>query len=115
MVATQCQGTVLVFEKMFENRLFWVDGLIRMGARVVLCDLHRAIVVGPAQLNASYIVTPDIRALDSFDFFGRYHRLLAGGVTMGPGSLTFLTKSGPRFRGDRDLEETRVRDDSMKS
>ncbi|HKI97668.1 MAG TPA: UDP-N-acetylglucosamine 1-carboxyvinyltransferase [bacterium] len=62
VVATQCQGTVLVFEKMFENRLFWVDGLIRMGARVVLCDLHRAIVVGPAQLNASYIVTPDIRA-----------------------------------------------------
>jgi UDP-N-acetylglucosamine 1-carboxyvinyltransferase len=62
VVATQCQGTVLVFEKMFENRLFWVDGLIRMGARVVLCDLHRAIVIGPAQLNASYIVTPDIRA-----------------------------------------------------
>jgi UDP-N-acetylglucosamine 1-carboxyvinyltransferase len=62
VVATQCQGTVLVFEKMFENRLFWVDGLIRMGARVVLCDLHRAIVVGPAQLNASTIVTPDIRA-----------------------------------------------------
>ena len=62
VVATQCQGTVLVFEKMFENRLFWVDGLIRMGARVVLCDLHRAIVVGPAQLSASLIVTPDIRA-----------------------------------------------------
>jgi len=47
---------------MFENRLFWVDGLIRMGARVVLCDLHRAIVVGPAQLTASNIATPDIRA-----------------------------------------------------
>jgi UDP-N-acetylglucosamine 1-carboxyvinyltransferase len=62
VVATQCQGVVLVFEKMFENRLFWVDGLIRMGARVVLCDLHRALVVGPAQLSASYIVTPDIRA-----------------------------------------------------
>ena len=62
VVATQCQGTVLVFEKMFENRLFWVDGLIRMGARVVLCDLHRAIVVGPARLSASLITTPDIRA-----------------------------------------------------
>ncbi len=62
VVATQCRGTVLVFEKMFENRLFWVDGLIRMGARVVLCDLHRAIVVGPARLNASIIVSPDIRA-----------------------------------------------------
>lgn len=62
VVATQAEGTVLVFEKMFENRLFWVDGLIRMGARVVLCDLHRAIVVGPAKLTASTIVTPDIRA-----------------------------------------------------
>lgn len=62
VVATQCQGTVLVFEKMFENRLFWVDGLIRMGARVVLCDLHRAIVVGPSHLRASSITTPDIRA-----------------------------------------------------
>lgn len=62
VVATQCRGTVLVFEKMFENRLFWIDGLIRMGARVVLCDLHRAIVVGPARLTASYITTPDIRA-----------------------------------------------------
>ena len=62
VVATQCQGTVLVFEKMFENRLFWVDGLIRMGARVVLCDLHRAIVIGPARLSASTISTPDIRA-----------------------------------------------------
>lgn len=62
VVATQSEGTVLVFEKMFENRLFWVDGLIRMGARVVLCDLHRAIVVGPSQLTASYITTPDIRA-----------------------------------------------------
>lgn len=62
VVATQCRGTVLVFEKMFENRLFWVDGLIRMGARIVLCDLHRAIVIGPARLSASRIVTPDIRA-----------------------------------------------------
>ena len=62
VVATQSEGTVLVFEKMFENRLFWVDGLIRMGARVVLCDLHRAIVIGPSRLSASFITTPDIRA-----------------------------------------------------
>ena len=62
VVATQCRGTVLIFEKMFENRLFWVDGLIRMGARVVLCDLHRAVVAGPARLSASTITSPDIRA-----------------------------------------------------
>ena len=62
VVATQCQGTVLVFEKMYENRLFWVDRLIGMGARIILCDLHRAVVVGPSRLSGSYITTPDIRA-----------------------------------------------------
>lgn len=62
VVATQSTGTTLIFEKMFENRLFWVDRLISMGARIVLCDLHRAIVVGPAQLTAGFISTPDIRA-----------------------------------------------------
>ncbi|MCZ6472634.1 MAG: UDP-N-acetylglucosamine 1-carboxyvinyltransferase [SAR324 cluster bacterium] len=62
VVATQCQGTVLVFEKMYENRLFWVDRLIGMGARIILCDLHRAVVVGPSRLSGSYMTTPDIRA-----------------------------------------------------
>jgi len=62
VVATQCRGTILIFEKMFENRLFWVDRLISMGARIVLADLHRAIVVGPARLSGSVITTPDIRA-----------------------------------------------------
>jgi len=62
VVATQSRGTVLIFEKMFENRLFWVDRLIGMGARIVLADLHRAIVVGPARLVPSMITTPDIRA-----------------------------------------------------
>ncbi len=62
VVATQCHGTVLVFEKMFENRLFWVDRLIGMGARIVLCDLHRAVVVGPSRLSGALIHTPDIRA-----------------------------------------------------
>lgn len=62
VVATQCQGTVLIFEKMFENRLFWVDRLISMGARIILCDLHRAIVMGPSRLAGSLITTPDIRA-----------------------------------------------------
>ena len=62
VVATQCRGTVLVFEKMFENRLFWVDRLIGMGARIILCDLHRAVVVGPSRLSGALIHTPDIRA-----------------------------------------------------
>ena len=47
---------------MFENRLFWVDRLIEMGARVILCDLHRAVVAGPARLSGGLITTPDIRA-----------------------------------------------------
>ena len=62
VVATQCAGTVLIFEKMFENRLFWVDRLMSMGARIVLCDLHRAVVAGPARLSGALISTPDIRA-----------------------------------------------------
>jgi len=62
VVATQCTGTVLIFEKMFENRLFWVDRLISMGARILLADLHRAVVVGPSRLVAGQIATPDIRA-----------------------------------------------------
>jgi UDP-N-acetylglucosamine 1-carboxyvinyltransferase len=62
VVATQCRGTVLIFEKMFENRLFWVDRLIGMGARIILCDLHRAVVMGPSRLAGGLITTPDIRA-----------------------------------------------------
>jgi UDP-N-acetylglucosamine 1-carboxyvinyltransferase len=61
-VATQAEGTVLIFEKMFENRLFFVDKLINLGARIVLCDPHRAIVNGPAQLYGERMVSPDIRA-----------------------------------------------------
>jgi len=62
VVATQCKGTVLVHEKMFESRLFFVDKLIAMGARVVLCDPHRVVVVGPAQLTGAVVESPDIRA-----------------------------------------------------
>jgi len=62
VVATQCQGTILIFEKMFESRLFWVDGLIRMGAKIILCDPHRAVIVGPARLTATELASPDIRA-----------------------------------------------------
>ena len=51
VLATQAHGTVLIHEKMFENRLFFVDRLIAMGARVVLCDPHRALVTGPSRLS----------------------------------------------------------------
>ena len=61
-VATQARGTILIFEKMFENRLFFVDKLVGMGARIILCDPHRAIVSGPAQLYGERLSSPDIRA-----------------------------------------------------
>ena len=61
-VATQAEGTVLIFEKMFENRLFFVDKLTSMGARIVLCDPHRAIVSGPSRLHGQRMESPDIRA-----------------------------------------------------
>ena len=61
-VATQARGTVLIFEKMFESRLFFVDKLVSMGARIVLCDPHRAVVTGPAKLYGQQMSSPDIRA-----------------------------------------------------
>ncbi|HEX5468137.1 MAG TPA: UDP-N-acetylglucosamine 1-carboxyvinyltransferase [Gaiellaceae bacterium] len=61
-VATQARGTVLIFEKMFENRLFFVDKLVGMGARIILCDPHRAVVTGPARLYGERMESPDIRA-----------------------------------------------------
>jgi len=62
VVATQSEGTVLVWEKMFESRMFFVDRLIGMGARIILCDPHRAVVVGPAKLRGGPLSSPDIRA-----------------------------------------------------
>jgi UDP-N-acetylglucosamine 1-carboxyvinyltransferase len=62
IVATQAKGEILIFEKMFESRLFWVDKLINMGARVILCDPHRAVVVGPSQLYGQKMDSPDVRA-----------------------------------------------------
>jgi UDP-N-acetylglucosamine 1-carboxyvinyltransferase len=62
VVATQCRGTVLIFEKMFESRMFFVDKVIGMGAHIVLCDPHRAVVVGPASLRGGTVESPDIRA-----------------------------------------------------
>ncbi|MCL2269826.1 MAG: UDP-N-acetylglucosamine 1-carboxyvinyltransferase [Treponema sp.] len=62
VVATQVKGTVLIHEKMFESRMFFVDKLIGMGARIVLCDPHRAVVSGPAKLHGSELISPDVRA-----------------------------------------------------
>jgi UDP-N-acetylglucosamine 1-carboxyvinyltransferase len=62
VAATQCEGLLLVFEKMFESRMFFVDKLIGMGARIVLCDPHRAVVSGPSQLRGGTVESPDIRA-----------------------------------------------------
>ncbi len=62
VTATQAHGTVLVFEKMFESRLFFVDKLVGMGARIILCDPHRVVVTGPAQLYGERLTSPDIRA-----------------------------------------------------
>jgi UDP-N-acetylglucosamine 1-carboxyvinyltransferase len=62
VVATQVTGTVLVHEKMFESRMFFVDKLIAMGARIVLCDPHRAVISGPTLLTGSELYSPDVRA-----------------------------------------------------
>lgn len=62
VAATQCDGMVLMFEKMFESRMFFTDKLISMGARIVLCDPHRAVVSGPTKLRAARVESPDIRA-----------------------------------------------------
>src|SRR5436190_1225465 len=61
-LATQSEGMILIFEKMFENRLFFVDKLVTMGARVILCDPHRAVVSGPSRLHGERMESPDIRA-----------------------------------------------------
>jgi UDP-N-acetylglucosamine 1-carboxyvinyltransferase len=62
VTATQCAGVILMFEKMFESRMFFVDKLIAMGGRIVLCDPHRAIVAGPSRLKGALMSSPDIRA-----------------------------------------------------
>jgi UDP-N-acetylglucosamine 1-carboxyvinyltransferase len=62
VTATQCDGVILMHEKMFESRMFFVDKLIGMGARIVLCDPHRVLVSGPTQLRGATVESPDIRA-----------------------------------------------------
>lgn len=61
-VATQCAGTVIFFEKMFEGRMFFVDSLVSMGARIILCDPHRVVVVGKSKLLGTRLESPDVRA-----------------------------------------------------
>ncbi|HEV2734940.1 MAG TPA: UDP-N-acetylglucosamine 1-carboxyvinyltransferase, partial [Longimicrobiaceae bacterium] len=62
VTATQCEGTILIHEKMFESRMFFTDKLVAMGARLVLCDPHRVIVIGPSKLRGGDVESPDIRA-----------------------------------------------------
>jgi UDP-N-acetylglucosamine 1-carboxyvinyltransferase len=65
VVATQANGSVLIHQKMFESRLFFVDKLIDMGAQIILCDPHRAVVIGQnhaRRLRAGRMTSPDIRA-----------------------------------------------------
>jgi UDP-N-acetylglucosamine 1-carboxyvinyltransferase len=62
VTATQCEGVILVHEKMFESRMFFTDKLVSMGARLVLCDPHRVVVVGPSRLHGAEVESPDIRA-----------------------------------------------------
>lgn len=62
VTAVGCRGTVLVHEKMFESRMFFTDKLVGMGASIILCDPHRAVVVGPTPLRGAQVESPDIRA-----------------------------------------------------
>ena len=62
VTATQCEGTILIHEKMFESRMFFTDKLVSMGARLILCDPHRVVVVGPSKLHGATVESPDIRA-----------------------------------------------------
>ena len=62
VAATQAEGVILAFEKMYDGRMFFIDYLVAMGARIVLCDPHRVVIVGPSQLYGSQMQSPDIRA-----------------------------------------------------
>ncbi|MEZ4278551.1 MAG: UDP-N-acetylglucosamine 1-carboxyvinyltransferase [Myxococcota bacterium] len=62
VLATQSEGTILFFEKMFEGRMYFVDPLIQMGANAIICDPHRVIISGPSQLRGQTVRSPDIRA-----------------------------------------------------
>ena len=62
VLATQAEGALLIHEKLYESRLYFVDKLVSMGARITLCDPHRAIIIGKTDLFGTNITSPDIRA-----------------------------------------------------
>ena len=93
IVATQARGTVLIFEKMFESRLFFVDKLVSMGARIILCDPHRAVVTGPAKLYGQQMSSPDIRAGMAM--------LLAALCAEGTSTIGEHRRDRPRLRAHR--------------
>jgi UDP-N-acetylglucosamine 1-carboxyvinyltransferase len=62
VLATQSEGTVLFFEKMFESRMYFVDPLVQMGANIIVCDPHRVVVTGKTMLQGQTVRSPDIRA-----------------------------------------------------
>ena len=92
-VATQARGTILIFEKMFESRLFFVDKLVSMGARIILCDPHRAVVSGPSRLYGQRLDSPDIRAGMAM--------LIAALCAEGTSVIGNVARDRPRLRADR--------------
>ena len=92
VLATQARGTCLFHEKMFESRMYFVDHLIQMGAKIVLCDPHRAVVTGPSPLRGTTVTSPDIRAgmsliLAALCAKGRTTILNAGSIDRGYGAV----------------------------
>ena len=92
-LATQCEGSVLIHEWMFENRLVFTDKLVLMGADITLCDPHRAIVSGPRQLRGERVESPDIRAGMAM--------LIAGAVRRRPQRDRQHPPDRPRLRAHR--------------
>ncbi len=111
VVATQVEGTVLIHEKMFESRMFFVDKLIGMGARIILCDPHRAVVSGPCRLTGSDLVSPDVRAgmamviaalcAEGTSIIRNVYQIERGYENLIPR----LKKLGARIRRDKDPEK----------
>ena len=111
VVATQVEGTVLIHEKMFESRMFFVDKLIGMGARIILCDPHRAVVSGPCRLTGSDLVSPDVRAgmamviaalcAEGTSIIRNVYQIERGYENLIPR----LEKLGARIRRDKDPEK----------
>jgi UDP-N-acetylglucosamine 1-carboxyvinyltransferase len=88
VTATQCQGTILIHEKMFESRMFFSDKLVSMGASLLLCDPHRVLVIGPSRLRGGLVESPDIRAgmallIAALGAEGRSHILNIGQIERG--------------------------------